>query len=157
MSCCPTTLGEAYPPDYRVNQIEQRADEVQGLLHLLCAAPASAKRTANQLKSFEFLTPDERSAVEATEAEVRRELGDVLEAIDFDKTVLGGLVRRRHDGARRGAHGRRGRPRRLRADGGTTSTSPRFGRAASNEQRCAVVPLAHERGSRVPPARNHRL
>ena len=25
----PNQLGEAYPPDYRVNQIEQRADEVQ--------------------------------------------------------------------------------------------------------------------------------
>ena len=32
-----------------------------------------------------------KAEVEAKEADVRRELGDILDAVDFDKTVLGGF------------------------------------------------------------------
>ena len=146
----PNQLGEAYPPDYRVNQIEQRADEVQGLLHLLCPTHPSAKRTANQLKSFEFLTPDERAAVEAKEAEVRRELGDILDAVDFDKTVLGGFsygaATTALVAARTGGAGVRGV---FLLDGWYNVDLAEIRTCPSNEQ-LPFPPLAHERGLEPP-------
>ena len=126
----PNQLGEAYPPDYRVNQIEQRADEVQGLLHLLCPTHPSAKRTPISSRASSSSRPTSGRRSRRRRTRCGRELGDVLEAIDFDKTVLGGFsygaATTALVAARTGGAGVRGV---FFWTAGTTSTSPRFGRA----------------------------